>query len=183
MCGKVLERVKINETHIVAVHGDITEESTDAIVNPANSRLKHGGGVAGAIVKKGGRIIQEESDKIGFVPVGKAVYTTAGKLKAKYVIHTVGPVWGEGDEERKLRSAVRSALEVADSLKLSSVSLPAISTGIFGYPKEEGVRVIVDEVIKYVKKGTGLREIRLVGYDELTAQLFAKEIARSKEVS
>jgi O-acetyl-ADP-ribose deacetylase (regulator of RNase III) len=99
------------------------------------------------------------------------------------VIHTVGPVWGEGDEERKLRSAVRSALEVADSLKLSSVSLPAISTGIFGYPKEEGVRVIVDEVIKYVKKGTGLREIRLVGYDELTAQLFAKEIARSKEVS
>ena len=170
---KKLENGKV----VKVVLGDITEEEVDAIVNAANSHLKHGGGVAGAIVRKGGKVIQEESDRIGYCPVGKAVYTSAGKLKAKYVIHAVGPRWGEGDEEDKLRSAVRSALEVATQLGLKSVALPAISTGIFGYPKEEGTRVILDEVLKFLKeKETTLEEVRLTNIDEETSNLFLKHI-------
>ena len=173
LCEKKLENGKV----VKVVLGDITEEEVDAIVNAANSHLKHGGGVAGAIVRKGGRIIQEESDKIGYCPVGKAVYTSAGKLKAKYVIHAVGPRWGEGDEENKLRSAVRSALEVATQLGLKSVALPAISTGIFGYPKEEGTKVILDEVLKFLKeRETTLEEVRLTNIDEETSNLFLKHI-------
>lgn len=97
---EILREIKIDNKTLKVIKGDLTEEDVDAIVNAANSQLQHGGGVAGAIVRKGGRIIQEESNKIGYVPVGKAAITTGGKLKAKYVIHTVGPVWGEGDEEK-----------------------------------------------------------------------------------
>jgi O-acetyl-ADP-ribose deacetylase (regulator of RNase III) len=175
--GEVLKEVSLGDRVVKVVKGDITEEDVDAIVNAANSFLKHGGGVAGAIVRKGGKVIQEESDRIveerGRIPVGKAVYTSGGKLKAKYVIHTVGPVWGEGKEEEKLRSAVRSALEVAENLGVSSVALPAISTGIFGYPKREGVKVIVDEVLKFLKNDAcHVKEVRLVSIDAETAFLF-----------
>ncbi|WP_457679950.1 macro domain-containing protein [Thermovibrio sp.] len=179
---EVLVERELNVRVFKVIRGDITEEDTDAIVNAANSLLKHGGGVAGAIVRKGGRIIQEESDRIvkekGPIPVGGAVYTTAGKLRAKFVIHAVGPIWGEGDEERKLRSAVRSALKVADELGLRSISLPAISTGIFGYPKEEGVRVIVDEVLSYFKRNpnSSIREVHFVAIDGETAELFKKAL-------
>ena len=179
--GKVLKEVSLGDGVVKVIKGDITEEDVDAIVNAANSFLKHGGGVAGAIVRKGGRVIQEESDRIveerGKVPVGKAVYTSGGNLKAKYVIHTVGPVWGEGREEEKLRSAVRSALKVAEDLGVSSVALPAISTGIFGYPKREGVKVIVDEVLKFLKNDAQhLKEVRLVSIDSETAFLFSEFI-------
>ena len=175
---KILKELVLPNGKVVkVVLGDITEEETDAIVNAANSHLKHGGGVAGAIVRKGGKIIQEESDRIGYCPVGKAVYTSAGKLKAKYVIHAVGPRWGEGDEENKLRSAVRSALDVATELKLRSVAIPAISTGIFGYPKEEGTRVILEEVIKFLKeRETSLEEIHLTNIDQETSELFVKHV-------
>jgi len=181
MGREVLKEVNLDGKVIKVVRGDITEEDVDAVVNAANSFLKHGGGVAGAIVKKGGRVIQEESDKIveekGRIPVGKAVYTSAGNLKAKFVIHTVGPVWGEGREEEKLRSAVRSALEIAEDLKLSSVALPAISTGIFGYPKREGVKVIVDEVRKFLEGNPKyLKEVRLVSIDAETALLFKEAV-------
>ncbi len=171
------EKVLPNNRVIKVILGDITEEETDAIVNAANSRLQHGGGVAGAIVRKGGRIIQEESNKIGYCPVGDAVYTSAGSLKAKYVIHAVGPMWGEGDEEKKLRSAVRRALEVATELKLKSVALPAISTGIFGYPKEEGTKVILDEVVRFLKeRETTLQEVHLTNIDRQTSELFVNHI-------
>ena len=177
---KVLKELKINSRLVKIVLGDITEEDTEAIVNAANSLLKHGGGVAGAIVRKGGEEIQRESDEIvkkkGPVPAGSAVYTSGGKLKAKYVIHAVGPIWGEGNEEEKLRSAVNSALKLASKLKVSSVALPAISTGIFGYPKEQGTRVILEEVVKFLKesKDTSLREVHLTNIDEETANLFLK---------
>jgi len=179
---KILLEKNYKGVTLRVVHGDITDEETEAIVNAANSSLQHGGGVAGAIVKKGGKIIQEESNKIGYVPVGKAAYTSAGKLKAKYVIHTVGPVWGEGNEEEKLRSAIRSALEVAESLKVKSVALPAVSTGIFGYPKELGVKVIFDEVLKYVDRNpnTMIKEIHFTNIDTLTSELFYKEAVRLK---
>ena len=132
------------------VKGNITERNVDAIINAANSYLKHGGGVAAAIVRKGGTIIQEESDKIitgkgGLVPVGSTVITTAGKLPCKAVIHTVGPRMGEGNEDYKLRKAVRSSLLLASEKGFRSVSMPAISSGIFGFPKDRYAKILVEE--------------------------------------
>ena len=131
------------------VKGDITQRNVDAIVNAANSYLKHGGGVAAAIVKKGGAIIQEESDKTvagrGLVPVGSAVITSAGKLPCKAVIHTVGPRMGEGNEDYKLRKAVRSSLILASEKGFRSISMPAISSGIFGFPKDRCAKILVEE--------------------------------------
>ena len=173
--------VKVGDKKVIIKQSDITEEQVDAIVNAANPYLKHGGGVAGAIVRKGGKIIQEESNKIGYVPVGEVAVTTAGKLKAKYVIHAVGPRWGEGDEEAKLRRAVRNALSKATELKLKSIAMPAISTGIFGYPKEEGTRVILDEVVNFLKQETTtVDEVRLVSIDKATYEMFLKHADRLK---
>ncbi len=174
----VLNRLYVADTLLEVVKGDITEQDTEVIVNAANSNLKHGGGVAGAIVKKGGQIIQQESDEIGYVPTGGAVFTSAGKLKARWVVHAVGPVWGEGNEESKLRSAVRNALKVSKKLGAKSVSLPAISTGIFGYPKEEGIKVIVDEVIKFISKEGGFDKIAFVALDDFTARTFSKILSQ-----
>ena len=122
---------EINDTIIELIRGDITECETDAIVNAANDRLILGGGVAGAIRKKGGPAIQEECNKIGGTFVGGAVITTGGNLKAKYVIHAVGPQMGEGDEDNKLKNATVNSLKVADENGLKSIAFPAISTGIF----------------------------------------------------
>lgn len=174
--------LNFNGRKVVVVYGDITEERVDAVVNPANSSLKHGGGVAGAIVRKGGKIIQEESNRIGYLPVGKAVATTAGNLPCRFVIHTVGPIWGEGNEEQKLRSAVRSVLDLASDLGLSSISIPAISTGIFGYPKREGVSVIVDEVFRWLSDNplAPLKEIRFISIDRETINLFEEAVTDRK---
>ena len=132
------------------VKGDITERNVDAIVNAANSYLKHGVGVAAAIVRKGGTLIQEESNKIvkgigGLIPVGSAVITKAGNLPCKAVIHTVGPRMGEGDEDYKLRKAVRSSLLLASEKGFRSISMPAISSGIFGFPKDRCAKILVGE--------------------------------------
>ena len=141
---------KINKTTIRIVSADLTERDVDAIVNAANSRLQHGGGVAGAIVRKGGQVIQDESDKIGYVPVGNAAITTAGTLKARYVIHAVGPRMGEGDEENKLKKAINSVLSIAREKKLRSISLPAISAGIFGFPKDRCAKILVGETAAFL---------------------------------
>ncbi len=120
------------------VTGDLTRQEVDAIVNAANSQLAHGGGVAGVIVRRGGSIIQSESDawvqRNGPVSHDKPAFTSAGVLPCRYVIHAVGPVWGEGGEEQKLGSAVFGSLELAEKLDLRSIAFPAISTGIFGVP-------------------------------------------------
>ena len=135
--------------------GDLTAESVDAIVNAANERLSHGGGVAGAIRRKGGGAIQSESNdwvrKHGRVPTGTAALTGAGKLPAKYVIHAVGPVWGSGDDERKLASAVRSALELAAENGVRSLAIPGISSGIFGGPKDVCARTIIRAAVDYLQ--------------------------------
>ncbi len=163
--GKILRVVK----------GDITERDTEAIVNPANNYLKHGGGVAGAIVKKGGQIIQEECDKIGYVETGKAVITTAGALKAKYVIHAVGPRWGEGEEREKLSSAVLNSLKLATQYNLKSISFPAISAGIFGVPKEIVSEVLINTVYQFLKEeNTSLEVVEFCLFDEDTYQKFVK---------
>jgi O-acetyl-ADP-ribose deacetylase len=117
----------------------------DVIVNPANSYLIHGVGVAAAIVRKGGQVIQEESDKIGYVPVGTAVITTSGKLPCKAVIHTIGPRMGEGNEDEKLRKAIKSVLALAQETGFKSISIPAISTGIFGFPKDRCAKILLEE--------------------------------------
>lgn len=159
------------------VHGDITEERVDAIVNAANSQLQHGGGVAGAIVRKGGWEIQEESNKIGYVPVGHAAMTGAGRLHAKAIIHAVGPRWGEGDEDEKLKSAVLSALRIASDSGFRSISFPAISSGIFGFPKDRCASIIVKTIVDFLKgeEETSLNEIRITIIDRETLVFFEKE--------
>src|SRR5689334_22930847 len=126
--------VTLERTQLELIEGDITTLDVDAIVNAANEHLQLGGGVAGAIRQKGGPSIQEECNRIGGTPVGTAVMTGAGNLKARQVIHAVGPQMGEGDEDKKLASAVRAALALADRRGFKSIALPAISTGIFGFP-------------------------------------------------
>ncbi len=145
----ILEKAVGSKT-IRLISADITERDVDAIVNAANSGLQHGGGVAGAIVRKGGRIIQEDSDAIGHVPVGSAAITTAGKLKARHVIHAVGPRMGEGDEDNKLRRAMKSVLELATENGLTSISVPAISAGIFGFPKVRCANILVGETVDFL---------------------------------
>jgi len=172
---EVLKELKMGDKTVKIIQGDITEETTEAIVNAANSHLKHGGGVAGAIVRKGGYEIQEESDKIGYVPTGSAAITGAGKLKAKYVIHAVGPVWGEGDEDNKLRSAVLSALKLAEERGIKSISIPAISSGIFGFPKERAAHIIFTTTLDFLKNSKNIKEVHFCNIDELTANLFKKE--------
>ena len=159
---------------IELVKGDITELAVDAIVNAANSRLKHGGGLALAIVKKGGEIIQEESDRIGYCEVGNAVITTAGRLKARYVIHAVGPRYGEGNEDEKLRNATLNALRLADEYNLESIAFPAISTGIFGFPKDRCARVMLNAVINY--KSKSIKKVIFCLYDDETYDIFKRTL-------
>ncbi|QOJ78439.1 ADP-ribose-binding protein [Infirmifilum lucidum] len=134
--------------------GDITEVEADAIVNAANSYLKHGGGVALAIVKKGGDIIQRESDEYvarnGPVPEGQVAVTSAGKLKARYVIHAVGPKFGDPLGDEKLFNAFKNSLIKADELGLKSIAFPAISTGVYGYPYERCAEVAVKVLLSVV---------------------------------
>ncbi len=167
--------------------GDLTQEDTDAIVNAANSRLAHGGGVAGAIVRRGGREIQEESrrwvQEHGPVPTGQVAVTGAGRLPARYVIHAVGPVWrgGHQDEAALLRQAVWNSLARAHQMGLASIALPAISTGIFGFPKDRGARIIVETVLEFLHRhpDSPLRRVRLTNIDEATARLLQRALAEA----
>jgi O-acetyl-ADP-ribose deacetylase (regulator of RNase III) len=166
------------------IQGDITVERADAIVNAANSRLMHGGGVAGAIVRRGGYEIQEESDAWvrahGEVTRDHPAVTGAGRLPCKAVIHAVGPVWGEGEEEEKLRAAVLGALGAAAERGFTSVAIPAISSGIFGFPKERGARVIFQAVEDFAAAHPDAppREIRVTILDDPTLGAFQREFER-----
>ena len=158
--------------------GDITLETTDAIVNAANEHLQHGGGVAGVIARRAGPKLEAESEAwvrtYGSVRHDAPAWTSGGNLPAKYVIHAVGPVWGTGDEDAKLAAAVTGSLRVADELRLKSIALPAISTGIFGFPKERAAGVIFDAICKYFENPSGLELVRVVLYDDPTAAAFEK---------
>lgn len=165
---------------IQIVQGDITIEEVDAIVNAANEYLQHGGGVARTISRHGGPAIQKESDawvrEHGRVPHTRPAWTSGGQLPAKYVIHAVGPVWGDGDEDNKLDAATAGSLGLADELKCSSIALPAISTGIFGFPKDRAAGIIFLAIEKYFvdNPSSGLKIIRLVLYDQATVDVFLK---------
>jgi O-acetyl-ADP-ribose deacetylase (regulator of RNase III) len=162
------------------VQGDITQEAVDAIVNAANSQLQHGGGVAGVIVRKGGREIQQESNawiqEHGPVSHAEPAYTSAGRLPCRYVIHAVGPVWGYGDEDTKLSAAVSGSLKLADALELESISLPAISTGIFGFPKERAAKIIFETIARYFldHPESDLMQVRLTLFDQATVDVFLR---------
>lgn len=162
------------------VRGDITIEEVDAIVNAANEDLAHGGGVAWAIARRGGDVIQQESDKWiqqhGLVTHAHPAWTLGGALPAKYIIHAVGPVWGDGDEDKKLSDAVTGSLQVADELKCKSISMPAISTGIFGFPKDRAAGIIFSAIEKFFSgtQHSTLKLVRIVLFDDATIQPFLK---------
>lgn len=176
-------RIHINRTLLELLEGDITQMDTDAIVNAANEYLAHGGGVAGAIARKGGPIIQQESDqwirRHGLVPTGSVAVTSGGHLKARYVIHAVGPIYdGSPRSAALLASAVRSALRAADDYGLKSVALPAISTGIFGYPLEEAAQVILSATVEYLRGETGLERVVLCLYGRPALETFVGALER-----
>lgn len=172
--------VKINTSTLVLVEGDITQEETEAIVNAANTRLAGGGGVDGAIHRAGGPSIMEECRKIGGCPTGKAVITTGGNLKAKYVIHTVGPIYQGGNkgEAELLRSAHRESLKLASSKGIKSLAFPAISTGVYGYPVEEAARIALSTVIDYFREHTDIELVRFVLFGRKTYDIFAEELRK-----
>lgn len=165
--------------------GDLTEQKVDAIVNAANSQLRHGGGVAAAIVQKGGEIIQAESDAWvktnGPVTHARPATTSAGCLPCKVVIHAVGPVWGSGDEENKLSAAIHGSLELAEQLGLNSIAFPPISTGIFGFPKEKAAIIFMQTIQDFFHRHpqSPLTLVRLVIIDSLTYQIFLAQFQKS----
>lgn len=179
---QIISEYPIDGKTLRLVKGDITQRGVDAIVNAANSHLQHGGGVAGAIVRRGGRVIQDESDQIGFTPVGTAVITGAGKLPARFVIHAVGPRMGEGDEDSKLRNAVLNSLILASGKNLRTISIPAISSGIFGFPKDRCAMILVRESAAFLKKRvSSLQLVEFCIFDDRTLDFFRKEFDRLAE--
>ena len=174
--------VTVNRTKLSIVQGDITEQGTDAIVNAANSGLMGGGGVDGAIHRAGGPAILEECKRIraerGRLPAGQAVITTGGKLQARHVIHTVGPVWhgGGGDEADVLASAYRESLKLAVERGLTTISFPSISTGAYGYPVERAASVALGTVIDFVRQDSTLAQVVFVLYDSHTYRVYVDSL-------
>lgn len=176
-------KIKINKSIIELLEGDITDESTDAIVNAANQGLVGGGGVDGAIHRIGGPTIIKECRKIGSCLTGHAVLTNAGKLKAKYVIHTVGPVYRKGNkiEAALLRSAYLESLKLASARKITSIAFPAVSTGIYGYPLHEAADIALKTTIKYLKEHEDIKLVRFVLFDHNVYNIFTEEIKKLDE--
>jgi O-acetyl-ADP-ribose deacetylase (regulator of RNase III) len=179
-----------NSRQVIQVRlGDLAGESTTAIVNAANTHLEHGGGVAGAIVRRGGYVIQEESrawvDEHGTVPVGQVAVTAAGKLACQYIIHAVGPIWRDGsqNEEGLLRDAAWNSLAKAHEMGLSSIAFPAISSGIFGFPKERCAAIMVNTAIDFCAQfpESPLQEIRFTNIDELTTSIFEAALQKAQK--
>jgi len=163
---------KINDTILLLVKGDITDQDVDAIVNAANAQLVLGSGVAGTIREKGGDSIQEECDRLGGTYVGGAVMTGGGNLKAKHVIHAVGPRMGEGDEDTKLRNATMNSLLLAEEHDLKSVAFPAISTGVFGFPVGKCAEIMLTIVVEFLKRPTKLEKVVFCLWDQDTYSIF-----------
>ena len=171
-----MNEITIGNSKIKLIQGDITELNTDVIVNAANAQLIMGGGVAGAIRRKGGAIIQEECTKIGGIFVGGAVITTGGKLKAKRVIHAVGPCMGEGNEDEKLKNATLNSLKLMDEHELKNIAFPAISTGIFGFPIENCAKIMISTAKEYLSGETRIEEVVFCLYSKPDFKVFKKEL-------
>ena len=171
-------QVKIGKAVLELTRGDITEQDTEAIVNAANCQLILGGGVAGAIRRKGGPTIQQECNKIGETFVGGAAKTTGGNLKAKYVIHAVGPRMGEGDEDNKLRNATLNSLKIAERDEMKSISFPAISTGIFGFPIKRCAEIMLGVVMDYLKSKTNIEKVVFCLFTEADYKVFEEQLKK-----
>ena len=192
---KQATEISINQARISIIQGDITKQATDAIVNAANSSLMGGGGVDGAIHRAGGPAILEECKQIvskqGRLPTGKAVITTGGNLKARFVIHTVGPVWHGGNrgEPELLASAYQESLKEAAENKLSSISFPSISTGAYGYPVAQAAEVAIRTVVSFLKEQViSIKEVVFVLFDSATFESYSSALGEivkegEKEVS
>ena len=171
-----MREILVNQSKIKLVQKDITDLDADVIVNAANAQLILGGGVAGAIKRKGGQKIQEECNEIGGTFVGGAVITTGGNLKARYVIHAVGPRMGEGDEDSKLTNAVLNSLKLMNEQGLKTIAFPAISTGIFGYPIDRCAKIMIFTVKKYLAGETQIKEVIFCLYTNSDYEVFNKEL-------
>jgi O-acetyl-ADP-ribose deacetylase len=181
MSDLVLQHTFPSGQILALYHGDLTEESVDAVVNAANEHLAHGGGLAGALVRRGGAIIQQESlawvKQHGLAEHAKPALTGAGKLPCRAIIHAVGPVWGSGDEDRKLQTAYSAALELAEAEGFVTVAFPSISTGIFGFPVERGAHIAVRAALDFCTghPASPVCEVRFVLIDTPTVQVFRRE--------
>ena len=191
--SRVRVATQVGTTRLILLRGDLTEQATDAIVNSASPTLLGGGGVDGAIHSTAGPELLEECKRIrerdwpAGLPTGKAVITGAGRLRARYVIHTVGPVWAGGHrgEAGALRSAYVSSLELAESKGLRSVAFPSISTGVFGFPVQEASRLAIRAIADYLsgepprgtlRKTPTLREVKLVLFSEADFEAYRKAL-------
>jgi O-acetyl-ADP-ribose deacetylase (regulator of RNase III) len=176
----------VHQANISIIQGDITRQTTDAIVNAANSGLMGGGGVDGAIHRAGGPAILEECIKIvaqqGRLPTGKVVITTAGNMKTKHVIHTVGPIWhgGNQDEPSLLASAYRESLKLAAANNLSSISFPSISTGAYSYPVEAAAKIALQEVVSFLQQPASIKEVVFVLFDSRTFDVYQHALEEIK---
>lgn len=171
-----MKELKVKNSKIKLKQGDITELDTDVVVNAANAQLIMGGGVAGAIRRKGGPAIQKECNKIGGTFVGGAVITTGGNLKAKHVIHAVGPRMGEGGEDEKLKNATLNSLKLMDEFKLKTIAFPAISTGIFGYPIDRCAKMMMSTAKEYLSRDTQIEEVIFCLYTSSDFDVFEKTL-------
>lgn len=171
-------QVKIGPSVLELVEGDITQQDTEAIVNAANEQLRVGGGVDGAINRAGGPQIQEEARRIGRCPTGQAVITTGGNLKAKYVIHTVGPIYhgGQQGEEELLASAYRESLKLASERGIKSLAFPSLSTGVYGYPVPDAARVALGTVKNYLAQHPEIELVRFVLFGKPTYEAYAEAL-------
>lgn len=181
MENQVLQRFEFPSGQVLTlIHGDLTTQQVDAIVNAANPRLRHGGGVAAIILRRGGLVINKESKEWlkenGPVTHEEPAFTSGGNLACEYVIHAVGPIWGRGEEDQKLEAAIIGSLKRAVDLELESIAFSALSTGIFGFPKKRAARVFYQAFKKYFDENpdSPLEDVRMVVYDDLATEAFNK---------
>jgi O-acetyl-ADP-ribose deacetylase (regulator of RNase III) len=173
--------MKIGRKTLNIIQGDITEVRADAIVNAANNHLWMGGGVAGAIKRKGGKIIEEEAVRQGPIPIGEAVATSAGKLNARYVIHAAGMGTDLKTDENKIRDATLNSLRRAGELKIESIAFPSIGTGVGGFPMDRAADIMLSTTINHLKEKTSLRRVTFVLYGDEAFKTFEKVLSVIKD--
>jgi len=171
-------KIEVEKHYLYLIEADIALQEVDAVVNAANKSLILGGGVAGAIRKFGGSSIQEECNRIGPIDVGAAVITSGGKLKAKYVIHAVGPVYGEGDEEIKLARATHNSLKIAERKNFKRIAFPAISTGIYRFPIRRCSEIMLKTVLDFLRKNPFPEEVLFCLFDSSALNVFKETLER-----
>jgi O-acetyl-ADP-ribose deacetylase (regulator of RNase III) len=177
--GHTPDQAQVGDATVELTHGDITTVAVDAVVTAANESLLGGGGVDGAIHRAAGPTLLAECLKIGWCETGQAVITSAGLLPARYVIHTVGPIWdgGDNDEPELLASAYRNSLRLAEENDLRSIAFPAISTGTYGYPIEEAARTALETTVAHLRPGGTLRRIIFVLFSEDDLEVYRRALA------